>query len=130
MDELNPKICKSLEEGLTLFNCGKFFEAHEIWEKEWLDSEGDERHLLQGLIQVAAGFYKLQIGMPSGTFKLLEKGAKHLRAIPQDMYGMDLASILTAVDEWILIAKTMINEFRTNFDINKIPKLKMHSPLH
>ena len=91
---LDPQIIECLHKGQGLFNKGKFFEAHEIWEETWVDTEGDERHLLQGLIQVAAGFYKLQVGMPTGTYKLLEKGAGHLRAIPTNMYGVDLPNLL------------------------------------
>ena len=120
---LDPQITECLHKGQTLFNEGKFFEAHEIWEETWIDTEGDERHLLQGLIQVAAGFYKLQVGMPTGTYKLLEKGAGHLRAIPADMYGVDLPSLLEKVEEWVKTSKAMIEEFRTNYDASSLPKL-------
>ena len=120
---LDPQITESLHKGQTLFNEGKFFEAHEIWEETWIDTEGDERHLLQGLIQVAAGFYKLQVGMPTGTCKLLAKGAGHLRAIPTDMYGVDLPSLIEKVEEWIKTSKAMIEEFRTNYDASNLPKL-------
>lgn len=120
---LDPQIIECLHQGQSLFNEGKFFEAHEIWEETWIDTEGDERHLLQGLIQVAAGFYKLQVGMPTGTYKLLEKGAGHLRAIPSDMYGVDLASLLENVDEWVKTTKAMIEEFRTNYEASELPKL-------
>ena len=120
---LDPEIIESLQQGKNLFNEGKFFEAHEIWEETWANTDGDERHLLQGLIQVAAGFYKLQVGMPSGTYKLLEKGAGHLRAIPQNMYGVDLTTLLEKVDDWVQTTKQMIEEFRTNFDATQLPKL-------
>ena len=122
---LDPEIVESLQNGQSLFNEGKFFEAHEIWEETWGDTEGDERHLLQGLIQIAAGFYKLQVGMPSGTYKLLLKGTGHLKAIPEDMYGVNLSSLLQTVEEWVETSKSMIDEFRTNFDASKLPKLKI-----
>ena len=120
---LDPQIIECLHQGQSLFNEGKFFEAHEIWEETWIDTEGDERHLLQGLIQVAAGFYKLQVGMPTGTYKLLEKGAEHLRAIPADMYGVDLANLLENIDGWVKTTKAMIEEFRTNYEASELPKL-------
>ena len=37
--------------GVLLFNGGCFFEAHEVWEDVWAESHGDERRLVQGLIQ-------------------------------------------------------------------------------
>src|SRR5512145_2639201 len=51
-----------LERGVALFNDGSFFEAHDVWEDAWRESEGDVRLFLQGLIQIAAGFVKLQRG--------------------------------------------------------------------
>ena len=47
-----------LERGRELFNRGKFFEAHEEWERLWLHAHGPRRLFLQGLIQIAAGCHK------------------------------------------------------------------------
>ena len=128
--DIEPQILENLQSGQELFNQGKFFEAHEVWEEKWIDSEGDERHLLQGLIQVAAGFYKLQVGMPTGTVKLLEKGAGHLREIPEDMYGVVLDRLLRSVDQWIELSGQMVEEFRTNYDETLLPQLQINPPLH
>ena len=128
--DIDPQILENLQSGQELFNQGKFFEAHEVWEEKWIDSEGDERHLLQGLIQVAAGFYKLQVGMPTGTVKLLEKGAGHLREIPEDMYGVVLNRLLLSVDQWIELSGQMVEEFRTNYDETLLPQLQINTPLH
>ena len=124
---MDPEIIAALKEGIQLFNDKKFFEAHEIWEEKWIDTVADERHLLQGLIQVAAGFYKLQVGMPQGTFKLLEKATGHLRAIPTNYYGVDLESLLKSVDQWQQTSRAMIEEFRTDYDKTRLPSLTMQS---
>ena len=55
-----------LEDGIVLFNRGQFFEAHEVWEDAWRRARGEDEVFLHGLIQVAAGFHKLQCGQPSG----------------------------------------------------------------
>jgi hypothetical protein len=48
--------------GTRLFDAGKFFEAHEVWEERWrVATDQVERDLLQGLIQVAAAFHKLLV---------------------------------------------------------------------
>ena len=127
---LDDEMIDSLHTGQILFNEGKFFEAHEVWEEKWIETEGDERHLLQGLIQVAAGFYKLQVGMPTGTYKLLQKASEHLREIPADMYGVELEPLLRSIDLWIESTKKMVNEFRTNYDKNLLPKLEIKDALH
>ena len=128
--EFDPEILENLQSGQELFNQGKFFEAHEVWEEKWIDSEGDERHLLQGLIQIAAGFYKLQVGMPNGTVKLLQKGSGHLREIPSDMYGVLLNPLLSSTEKWIDTARVMVDEFRTNYDEKHLPQLQINLPLH
>ena len=124
---MDPEIIVALKEGIELFNDKKFFEAHEIWEEKWIDTVADERHLLQGLIQVAAGFYKLQVGMPQGTFKLLEKAAGHLREVPTNYYGVDLESLLKSVDQWQQTSRAMIEEFRTDYDKTRLPNLSMQN---
>jgi hypothetical protein len=43
------------EKGLAEFRAGRFFQAHEEWERLWNDCSGDDRVFLQALIQLAAG---------------------------------------------------------------------------
>ena len=43
------------------------------------DQNSPVQVVASGVIQIAAGFYKLQVGMPNGTVKLLQKGSGHLR---------------------------------------------------
>ena len=120
---LEPEIQEAIDAGKNLFNNRKFFEAHEIWEEAWRDSQMDERHLLQGLIQVAAGFYKLQIGMPTGTVKLLEKSLSHLEDLPGDFYNLNLSGLLSSVHEWKEVSRKMVEMWRTDFDEAKLPTL-------
>ncbi|HEY2734587.1 MAG TPA: DUF309 domain-containing protein, partial [Polyangiales bacterium] len=50
----------ALRAGASLFNDGRFFDAHEAWEDRWRATHDDtERRFLQGLIQIAAAFHKL-----------------------------------------------------------------------
>ena len=72
---MKSTIVRSLEEGTALFNRWQFFEAHEVWEDGWRIVDGRDRLLLHGLIQIAAGFHKLQCGQPGGCATLLSKGA-------------------------------------------------------
>lgn len=59
--------------GVAEFNAGNFFAAHEVWEELWLELVGEEKSLVQGLIQIAAGYYKLELGNRSATRKLFDK---------------------------------------------------------
>lgn len=70
---------RAIEEGCRRFEDRRFFDAHEVWEDAWRVEAGEVRLLLQGLIQVAAGFHKgLVQGRPSGMVKLLGSGLERL----------------------------------------------------
>ena len=71
-----------LSRGRVLFDQGAYFEAHEVWEAAWLGEKGKTRRLLQGLIQIAAAFYKLsRRDAPGGALKLLDAGLARLDGV-------------------------------------------------
>jgi predicted metal-dependent hydrolase len=90
--ELRPSTREALLRGRVLYDAGRFFEAHEVWEEAWLVERGDVRALLQVLIQVAAGYVKgLRDGRPAGSVKLFEAALARLEALPDRLAGVELA---------------------------------------
>ncbi|MDQ5857323.1 MAG: DUF309 domain-containing protein [Acidobacteriota bacterium] len=80
-----------LEAGRRLFNSGRFFEAHEVWEAEWLAAAGDRRLLLQGLIQIAAALYKAAgQERAAGCVQLLSEGLAKLDRFADGEEGLAL----------------------------------------
>ena len=67
---------RDLAESQSLFDAGRFFEAHERLEDAWRREAGARKLYAQGLTQVCAAFHKLgQKGRASeGVFELLDKG--------------------------------------------------------
>jgi hypothetical protein len=94
---LNPGIERLLEEGAALFDRGQFFEAHEVWEDAWRVSEGQEKLLLHGLIQVAASLHKQQCGQPGGAASLLSKAQAKLSAFRGNARGFDPRALLESI---------------------------------
>jgi predicted metal-dependent hydrolase len=125
---MGPGFHQSLAEGVALFNRQEFYEAHEAWEHGWIDEVADERLLLQGLIQVAAGFYKLQVGSPQGTVKLLEQGMTKLKKFVGASLGVDLDSFLPAVESWQREVAQLVAERRADYDPKKLPTLSYTPP--
>jgi len=71
----------ALHRGCLLFDEGRFFDAHDAWEEAWRVEGGAVRLLLQGLIQVAAGFHKgLVQGRPPSMARLLDAGLRKIDA--------------------------------------------------
>jgi uncharacterized protein len=81
----------ALDRGKALYNAGLYFEAHEAWEDAWRAEAGEARQLLQGLIQVAAGYLKASQGLPGGAVRLLEAGLSRLSGLPEGAGGLALA---------------------------------------
>jgi hypothetical protein len=72
----DPRFLKGIDE----FNQQLFFECHETLEELWLEEHGDDRKFYQAIIQIAAGYYKLQQGVPVGSIKLWHMGLEKLAA--------------------------------------------------
>jgi uncharacterized protein len=79
------------ERGITLFNRGRFFEAHEVWEEIWLAEGEPGKAFLQGLIQVAAAFHHAQRRNTRGMKSLLAAGLAKLSRFPSNHRGIGVA---------------------------------------
>jgi uncharacterized protein len=121
---VSPTFHESLRKGIELFNRREFFEAHEAWEEGWIDELSDDRRFLQGLIQVAAGFYKLQCASPIGTVKLLDAALAKLRPFVGNSLGVDLEPLLLEVERWHARAAQLVAEKRADFDPSQFPKIR------
>jgi uncharacterized protein len=69
-----------LEEGIILFNSGKYYEAHEIWEDLWRLTGGPLKTCYQGLIQAAVGLHHLSNLNEIGAASQLQKSIRNLEA--------------------------------------------------
>lgn len=72
-------------QGLEEFKRGEFFAAHESWEEIWLESNGRQKRLLGGLIQIAAGYLKREQRVENGARRLLLRGLAQLDAVRQPL---------------------------------------------
>jgi predicted metal-dependent hydrolase len=124
---VDPQFQDRLERGVTLFNEASFFEAHEVWEDSWRASEGEARIFLQGLIQIAAGFVKLQRGEPRGMLLLLDAGAGKLRRLTPAAWGVDINGLLLAVSTWSDVGKRMVETGDRAFEAKALPRLRLQT---
>lgn len=88
------------QRGIRLFNAREFYDAHEVWEDVWRESEGLEKRFLQGLIQAAVAFHHHSTGNVVGACSLMERGRKNLAACPQDFRGIRVAVLLESLGQW------------------------------
>jgi predicted metal-dependent hydrolase len=91
----DPRFLKGIEE----FNQGLFFECHETLEEIWLEEHGEDRKFYQALIQISAGYFKLEQGVPAGAIKLWRMGLEKLGPYRPVYRGVNLDSLNDAVND-------------------------------
>ena len=92
------------EEGIALFNDGKFFECHEAWEEIWKRSSGDEKLFYQGIIQAAVAILHAQRGNLIGAASLYAKASDKLDHLPSEHMGIALGKLRDALKDFFAIA--------------------------
>lgn len=97
---LAPLELAQLERGVAQFNERRFYECHDTLEELWSGLRGGARDLVQGLIQVAVGFYHLGNGNRPGAVRLFDRGLERLARYPGAPAGLDLASLRAALAHW------------------------------
>ncbi len=123
---LSPETSGALARGRRLYNAGLFWEAHEAWEAAWLEEDGDVRRMLQGLIQVTAGYFKATVHRrPSGAVKLLSAGLAKLDPIPDALGGLRLGAFREAVARTLVEARRWERGERDGLDPALIPSLEV-----
>ena len=97
--------CAAFRVGLQYLDAGFYWEAHELFEPVWmvLPDPGRERQFVQGLIQVANGYLKIEMERPKAAARL----AGIARALVTDgvggtVMGVDRRKIDEMIDslEW------------------------------
>ena len=86
--------------GIELFNRKKFFEAHEEWEKLWMDTPKDDalRDFYKGLIQAAAVYEHVRRRNTAGAAGLLATAPALLERFAPRMQGMDVRALLADLE--------------------------------
>ncbi len=119
----------AVDRATTLFNAGLYFEFHEILEGYWMaQAKGPTRQFLQGLIQIAIGFYQIERRNPEGALAQFQKGLEKTEGLGDRYLGIELAQFLAAVrrcrDTVAALGEARIAEF----DRALVPQLRTLRP--
>ena len=88
-------------EGIELFNAGRFFDCHEVWEEVWKRASGAEKLFYQGMIQAAVAILHAERGNPRGARSTWDKARAKLEPLPSEHMGIALGELRDAVDAFI-----------------------------
>lgn len=101
---MNP--IETFELGISHFNEGRFFEAHEEWERLWLAESEPHKTFLQGLIQMAAAFHHHNRGNRRGAEALLAAAVAKLERFPGNYQGLAIAKLRSSACEWLIALRS------------------------
>lgn len=86
-----------LDAGVTNFNVGRFWHAHEDWEDLWKSLKGNTPQPqvdgVQGLIQIAAMLLNHERQKARGVTNLWTKASAKLVPVRDGLFGLDVASL-------------------------------------
>ena len=120
---MNEKNIKSLEDSLffalNLFNNQKWYEAHDASEEIWNSVDGDERQVIQGILQVSVSQFHLSKGNLNGATILLGEGLGRIKTRTKINLGIDLESFCQSLEN--LLRKL---QYKENLNDNDKPFLK------
>ena len=100
MDYLkSKKFQESLSFAISLFNNKKWYEAHDAFEDIWNNLNGDERQIIQGILQVSVSQFHLSKGNLNGATILLGEGLGRIRTKTNNNLGIDLESFCYSLEK-------------------------------
>ena len=120
MNDLTSKRFKeSFQEAIDLFNNQKWYEAHDAFEDIWNDMVGDERQIIQGILQVSVSQFHLNKGNSNGAMILLGEGLGRIRNRVSEDLEIDLVLLCKCLE-------SLLNKLHTKSPLNQsdIPLLE------
>ena len=97
---------KSFEEAffdaLNLFNNQKWYEAHDAFEDIWNTLDGDERQIIQGILQVSVSQFHLSKGNLNGATILLGEGLGRIKNRTNINLGIDLYTFCQSLEKLLI----------------------------
>ena len=92
----------NLSNALNLFNNQKWYEAHDAFEDIWNTLDGDERQVIQGILQVSVSQFHLSKGNINGATILLGEGLGRIKNRTNINLGIDLESLCKCLEELLI----------------------------
>ena len=111
-EESKNSFKDSLFVALNLFNNHEWYEAHDAFEEIWYSVDGEERQVIQGILQVSVSQFHLSKGNLNGATILLGEGLGRIKTRTNINIGLDLESFCRCLEDLLrkLQYKQILNE--------------------
>ena len=121
---------RRLKRGIEEFNRGLFFECHDTLEELWIETVGEDRLFLQGLIQVSVGFYHYFNRNFKGSASQFSKGLQKLERYRPSHRSVELQEFTKQVVGWLVMAERGLVGEDVTADRENVPRLQFNHRNH
>jgi len=80
-------------EGVKKFNAGEYYPQHDLFEEQWVNTEGPVRDLYRAVLQVGVAYFQIERGNYHGALKMLQRSVQWLMMLPDRCQGIDVAQL-------------------------------------
>lgn len=81
------------QEGVRKFNAGEYYPQHDLFEEQWMETEGPVRDLYRAVLQVGVAYYQVERGNYRGALKMLQRSVQWLMVLPDVCQGIDVQQL-------------------------------------
>ena len=107
--------------GVDAFINHQFYDAHEHWEDLWSDYRLVDAIFIQGLIQLAVGYFHVSNNNKNGAISLLKKCKSKFDGYQPIYRGLDVDGIFKGIENSLSLLSEIKN--MNDFDWNLVPKI-------
>jgi hypothetical protein len=80
-------------QGVEKFNAGEYYPQHDLFEEQWVNTEGPVRDLYRAVLQVGVAYYQIERGNYRGALKMLQRSVQWLVVLPDVCQGIDVRAL-------------------------------------
>jgi hypothetical protein len=80
-------------EGVEQFNAGNYYRQHDLFEAQWVKTEGPVRDLYRAILQVGIAYYQIERSNHRGALKMLLRSVQWLLILPDVCQGVDVRQL-------------------------------------
>ena len=98
--------------GMKLFNSCQWYKSHDVFEEIWHETDGTDRQVLQGILQVAVAEVHLENGNINGATILYGEALGRLRKYKLDTLRINIDDLCKCVNtrlEFLQMGKDLSN---------------------
>lgn len=80
-------------EGIARFNAGEYYKQHDLFEAQWVETEGPVRDLYRAILQVGVAYYQIERENYRGALKMLQRSVQWLAILPDECQGVNIRKL-------------------------------------